>query len=271
MKKYLSLVLITLLFVSVVSAQTRATRNVGDFTKVAFRIPGKLYLKQGNTPKVEIEASSELLEAIETKVEGNQLVIQTPGKWNSWKWSDSEKINVYVTVKNLEGVAVSGSGELIGEGIFRAANLKLSVSGSGSMKLQVEASGEVGADVSGSGNLTVKGKSKSFNSDVSGSGRVLMDMEVDGLANFGISGSGKIEASGKAERVKTSISGSGKVLGENFQTNVCTIRISGSGNVNIAVKDELDASISGSGSVRYKGDPAKVNSHASGSGRVSKM
>jgi hypothetical protein len=37
------------------------------------------------------------------------------------------------------------------------------------------------------------------------------------------------------------------------------------------VKNELDATISGSGSVSYRGNPSKVNSHASGSGKVRKL
>jgi hypothetical protein len=37
------------------------------------------------------------------------------------------------------------------------------------------------------------------------------------------------------------------------------------------VGDQLDAKISGSGSVYYKGDPDKVISNVSGSGRVKKL
>ena len=39
----------------------------------------------------------------------------------------------------------------------------------------------------------------------------------------------------------------------------------------INVKNELDANITGSGNVRYKGNPSKVNSHAAGSGNVRKL
>jgi hypothetical protein len=94
---------------------------------------------------------------------------------------------------------------------------------------------------------------------------------VSGEASFGISGSGKISATGSSDKVKTSISGSGKLLAADFATKSCHVRISGSGDVEINVKDELDASISGSGSVSYKGDPSRVNSHSSGSGKVRKM
>jgi autotransporter translocation and assembly factor TamB len=125
--------------------------------------------------------------------------------------------------------------------------------------------------VSGSGDLEVKGKCRNFNSDVSGSGKVIMAMNIDGDADLGISGSGKIEASGRADKVKTSISGSGKVLAANLEANSCNVRISGSGDVQINVKNEIDAVISGSGSVSYRGNPSKVNSHASGSGSLRKM
>jgi hypothetical protein len=51
----------------------------------------------------------------------------------------------------------------------------------------------------------------------------------------------------------------------------CKIDITGSGGVEITVNKDLDADISGSGTVLYKGNPARVNSDASGSGSVKKM
>jgi hypothetical protein len=86
-----------------------------------------------------------------------------------------------------------------------------------------------------------------------------------------ISGSGKIEASGSAQSIKASISGSGRVNASNLEVDKCTVRISGSGDVEIHVKSELDANISGSGTVSYKGNPSHVNGHSSGSGKVRKM
>jgi Putative auto-transporter adhesin, head GIN domain len=70
--------------------------------------------------------------------------------------------------------------------------------------------------------------------------------------------------------VKTHISGSGKVYASNLEADKCDVRISGSGDVEINVKSDLDANISGSGSVTYKGNPSHVNSHSSGSGKVRK-
>lgn len=251
-------------------AQTREVRNVDNFTKISFGFPGKLYLKQGSPQKVELEGDKDVLEEVETEVDGSRLKIGREGKWSNWNFGDA-KITVYITVPNIDGVSVSGSGDIIGESKINTNDIDLNVSGSGSLSLDVEANGDVDANVSGSGNMDLKGHFESFESDVSGSGKVTLSATIDNTADFGISGSGKIEARGSADMVKTQISGSGKVLAADLQTNRCDIRISGSGDVEINVKNELDANISGSGSVSYKGNPKKINSHASGSGKVRKI
>lgn len=251
-----------------VTGQNKEKRNVGEFTKIAFRVAGKVYLRQGNTTSVEIEGSKDVLSNVKTEVDGSTLNIHSPSKWS---WGNSDKPVIYITVRDLEAVGVSGSGELIGETKFSVRDLDLKVSGSGSLKMQIESSGEVEADVSGSGNLQLSGSSREIDSDVSGSGRVVLDMTINGEADFSISGSGRIEARGKAKQVNTAISGSGRVMGADLETNRCKIRISGSGGVEIHVLDELDANISGSGSVGYRGNPSKVNGSSSGSGRVRKL
>jgi hypothetical protein len=271
MKKNNTILALALMLVTtLVSAQTRETRNVGSFTKISFRVPGKLILTQGATTKVEIEGKKDVIKEIETTVEGSKLVIGKEGKWFNWN-NDGDEVTVYVTIKDMQALSVSGSGNLIGEGKFTAGNLDLAVSGSGSLKIDVNATGNIEADVSGSGDIDLKGKAANFSSDVSGSGGIKIDMSINDEADFEVSGSGRIQASGEAQVAKASISGSGKVLAANLEVNRCEARITGSGDVEINVKQELDASISGSGTVTYKGNPSKVNSNASGSGKVSKM
>lgn len=265
--------LILMLSISAANAQTRETKDVSTFTKISFRVSGKLYLKQGSPQKVEIEGKKDALEKIEVEVEGDRLVIKREGNgWMDWSFGDDDdKVNVYVTVKDIEGLSVSGSGDLIGQGKITSSDLKLNVSGSGNLELEAGVSGDLEADVSGSGEITLKGTCRNYDSDVSGSGRIDLNVAISEKASFGVSGSGKIQAAGTANEVKTNISGSGKVLAANLETNKCEVRISGSGDVEINVKSELDANISGSGSVTYKGNPSHVNSHASGSGHVRKM
>lgn len=269
MKNIAILLLIIAAFTA--QAQSRDKRDVGSFTKVSLGIPGHLYLKQGDNNAVELEGSSEVLSKIETVVDNGKLIIRSNIRWNSWKsWSSlDEEINVYVTLKEFEGAAVTGSGKLIGKTNFTASNVDLRVSGSGSMELSLSAQ-DVEAGVSGSGSLNLKGKVSNLDSDISGSGRIDFNGSSANLVDVTISGSGSMNASGDCKQVRTNISGSGRLIADNLLADGCDVRITGSGSVRINVKSKLDAEITGSGSVTYIGNPAQVNSHTTGSGSVRK-
>ena len=45
---------------------------------------------------------------------------------------------------------------------------------------------------------------------------------------------------------------------------------SGSGSLMVSVKDKLEAELSGSGDIRYKGDPQEINLKSDGSGNIQK-
>lgn len=251
-------------------AQTKETRKVAAFTGINMHIPGKVYLTQGSPEKVELEGEKDILAKIETNVSGGTLKIEQASQWHNMHWGDHEII-AYITVENIHDINLSGSGELIGQTKITSNDLDLKVSGSGSIQVDVNVTHSLAVNLSGSGKLDLKGNCKTFGSHVSGSGKIKLDASISDEAEFEISGSGRIEASGAAHSVKASISGSGKVLGANLETTSCEINLSGSGDVEINVKDSLDARISGSGTVSYKGNPSHVNSNASGSGKLRKL
>ena len=109
---------------------------------------------------------------------------------------------------------------------------------------------------------------KDLESSVSGSGQIYVDAESSGAFSGDVSGSGKINIQGRAQSADLVISGSGEVHGYGLSVARCNARISGSGDIEITATDDLDANISGSGTISYKGNPNHVNSHSSGSGKV---
>ena len=49
------------------------------------------------------------------------------------------------------------------------------------------------------------------------------------------------------------------------------VRVAGSGDADVNVTNKLDASVSGSGDVRYTGNPKSISSSKSGSGDIDRF
>lgn len=103
---------------------------------------------------------------------------------------------------------------------------------------------------------------------LTGSGNItISDMNAD-AASINLQGSGNITTSGKAQNVQATLTGSGNIVCADLQASSATVRISGSGNISVNASQSLDASISGSGTIKYRGNPTRVNQSVTGSGSI---
>ena len=84
-----------------------------------------------------------------------------------------------------------------------------------------------------------------------------------------VAGSGSLSTAGAADVQEITIAGSGDYRGGSLKTKTTTISIMGSGNAELDASDRLDANITGSGDIRYTGEPA-VTKQILGSGSVEK-
>ena len=134
-------------------------------------------------------------------------------------------------MREIERIGASGSGDVQGENVFRTDDIELAVSGSGNIEVKLD-SDDVDIRISGSGNIEVEGRGNDASARISGSGRVrARDLKVRTL-----------EAS-----------------------------ISGSGSIYMSVSDEIEGRISGSGNIYYDGNPDRVHSNSSGSGKLRRL
>lgn len=227
MKRDIILIALLAFIVAVGSAagQTKQTRDLSGFNKVSFGISGNLYVKLGEKFNVVLEGDDDVLDEVETEVTGGKLVIRRENHYFSM---NNEKVNVYVTMPEMEGLGVSGSGRAEIQDNLKSNNLNLSVSGSGKL--------------------------------------YTADLDIDNL-DCSISGSGDIiVGGGNIETGDLSISGSGNYQGETAKIANASVSISGSGSCNFNVTESLKGGISGSGNVTYLGNP-KVDVKVSGSGK----
>ena len=185
-------------------------RNVSEFNRVHLKGSGKVFLSRGKMQLLKIKTDDNIMPLIETDVSGKKLTV-SHGKHHL----RPTVFEVFITVENLEGVAISGSGDVTGADRFAA---------------------------------------ETFYTEISGSGDIVMEVETGRLESK-ISGSGDILLSGKAEDYTASISGSGKINAFDMQANNVSVKISGSGDCRVSASESLDAKISGSGDVYYKGRP----------------
>ena len=211
------------------NAQTvKETRDLSGFTKVGFGISGNLSINFGPEFKVVLEGEKASLEEIITEVSGGKLIIKK--ERDSWRNNMHEKVSVSITMPELKGLGVSGSGKAEIKDAVKTSDLSLNVSGSGKI-------------------YTTDIKVSSFDCGISGSGDVI------------------IGGNGNATNADISISGSGNCTCEALKSGTAKIHISGSGNCYCNVTEALQASVSGSGNVTYQGNP-KVDIRVSGSGHV---
>jgi hypothetical protein len=241
-------------------------RRVSDLAGVSLAMPGDLRIELGDEESLRVEAEDNLLPYIETVVENGTLKIRTP---LGVILHPTEPIHLYLTAKQLDALAVSGSG-VIEAPDLEAARLSLSVSGSGRIETGNLTADEIVARVSGSGRLEMAGgKMGTCRVVVSGSGNVdLGDLEADTLGTE-VTGSGKVVASGgQVAEQRVTISGSGKYEARDLISAAAEIHISGSGKATVQASERLEVHLSGSGDVYYAGSPA-VERSVSGSGSVS--
>jgi len=130
----------------------------------------------------------------------------------------------------------------------------------------------IGVSISGSGQFSCEETliASTFDTHVSGSGKLELTIECD-IFTAKIPGSGKITVNGSSKDSSIEVRGSGKFSGDKFTANNADVLITGSGTVNIGVTDNLNAKITGSGRLYYRGKPPVLEASVSRSGRIRKL
>ncbi|WP_427873859.1 head GIN domain-containing protein [Flavobacterium sp. MMS24-S5] len=125
--------------------------------------------------------------------------------------------------------------------------------------------------LSGSGDVKSKNKinSDSFSAKLSGSGNFNLDVDSRNF-DLALSGSGDIVLKGKADSFTSKISGSGNVNASNLKSQTVDVTVSGSGNSVVTCESSITGRVSGSGNIKYLGNPEKRDVKVSGSGKIYK-
>ncbi len=267
----LLLFVFVLLFAGSLPAQIRGNRileeqirNLSGFNAITSVGSVDVFVRQGDAFSVVVRADGNLLNYIKTEVKNNTLVISVTK--NIWR---AKTLEVHITMKTLQKVVLSGSGDFYCKSPFSVQNLQLVLSGSGDVKAALEAK-NVHIKVRGSGDVEVSGIRGNLDIDVRGSG----DVDAYGLqlenCSLNVLGSGDVKLKGRTAQLTAKILGSGDLEAGGLSAVSVMVSNAGSGDMSVHAIDKLEATLAGSGDLGYTGNPAVLKVSASGSGKVYK-
>jgi hypothetical protein len=187
-----------------------------------------VYITQGATESVKVEAPANVIKNILTDVKGGTLNIYTKSHFSWNNMFGDKKVVIYVTIKNVDGIALTGSGDVFFKDGINAGNLRLQVTGSGDLLGKVHAKALIAS----------------------------------------ITGSGDVKISGHVEGQKVNVTGSGDYSARDLSSVDAVVTVSGSGDASIAVTGNLQANVTGSGDIHYGGNPKNISKSKSGSGDI---
>jgi len=202
--------------------------KVGAFTELFLDGVCNIYLDQGDEEKVVIEADENLHEYIYVDYSGDRLEIDMKSRINI---RSLKKLNIYITVNNLERLRIMGVGNVKTEGTLKLDKLKTKITGVGNVKLELEAN-SLDAELNAVGNITLKGE--------------INEAEISN------SGVGKLDAS-------------------DMRLNKLDLNVSGVGKTEVYVEKEVAVRSTGVGNVHVRGDAVITELHSTGVGKVKKM
>jgi hypothetical protein len=205
------------------------TRDTGVFDVVSIEYPGaEIVIQQGDKATVESEADDNLLPQLSIETLSGTLTIKSLAA--NWKASvnPSQPVKIVITAKDLHEIVLSAPVGNVEMNDWHADTLKLVLSGGAQVKLN--------------------------------------DIKVN-LLDVDLSGAGDIQASGMASDVDLILSGVGSFNAADLKSDRAIIDLSGMGSAIVQVKEDLAATLTGAGSIKYYGTP-HVEQNVTGAGSV---
>jgi hypothetical protein len=196
---------------------------VNNISAVDLAMPGTLFITMGSSDSLRIEAEDNLLQYIQTEVRAGRLVIETR---QGIRLESNRPINYYLTVHQLDAIAISSSGDIKAEDLH-STSFSAQISSSGNLSIRRLTAESISVKISSSGNLEI--------------------------------------LDGQVPQQTISISSSGEYRARDLASVEADVSLTSSGTATLRVSDHLSGSLSSSGNVYYIGNPdVKMSMTSSG-------
>lgn len=223
-------------------------RQVSSFDKVDMGARGKLVIELGDEEDLRIEAEDNILEYIETQVHDRTLEIRNSSNVNI---EPTEDIRIYLTVKTLEALTVSGRGD-VSVPSLEADRLSVNINSYGDLNIGNLSTELLYVNLNSFGSLTIENLNAQR-----------LSVDISAMGNLVIQG-------GRVSNQEIYINDLGKYEASELDSDEAEVHISKLGSVTVSVTDFISAKISGSGTLHYIGSPI-VHAEVIGEGTVEQV
>ena len=206
------------------------THTVQPYETVSVEGNFDVTLYDGKEGSIQLNGSQKLLEEVEVENTAKGVVIKYATHWKKMlrNSQNNKAVHVRIPIESIDGVTLSGSGNIHSKTKLKAHQFTIKLSGSGAIDIHLEAES----------------------------------------SSLSLSGSGAINLKGKSNTLETKVSGSGSVDCKNLETEVANAKLSGSGKISIQASESIRSQIAGSGNVYVYGNPSQVDTKNAGSGKT---
>lgn len=193
MKNFLSLLLIPLLLSSCglgVSGNGNVeeqNRKVEAFDRIEAGGMFELHLVQSETHRLKVVADENLIDLIETYVDGGVLHIRSKENIR-----EAKELDIYIAVPELEKIELSGAVEIDGKGVFASKDLRIESSGAAQIDLEIKVE-DLELELSGATEIELRGSAENVRIEASGASEIeLFELKVRNM-RVDLSGASELE------------------------------------------------------------------------------
>jgi len=161
------------------------TRDVSGFSGVQISSGIDVWLSEGNSFEVTVEADENLQDVILTELDGDILVVKT----DHVNIRSAKSKKVHVTIPKLSELKISSAGDCVGQTSFSCDDLRISISSAGDLTLEVEAR-EIDINISSSGEARISGSADVLNVSLSSAGDLNAFDLIAGKVDVDVSSAG---------------------------------------------------------------------------------
>lgn len=187
------------------------TYELNNFRDIYLKGGYKVFLIQGDENSLTVKASDDdVFDYLKVKNDRSSLGLEIDRKHFNF-----DRVNLYITFKNIERIEIEGGVRLKTKGYLDLNDIYVSVEGGAKIELDM----------------------KAHDVELNGEGGVLFELN------------------GVADRLKVHLSGAGHVDANELKTKDVIFRVEGVGTGTVYATETLHAQIEGVGKVRYRGNP----------------